>query len=164
MKKILLTIFVALLSIIILATPIMATPATKTPVTATSVRTGTASGESWVTNGGIMQFRGYQVVYAVTLNIEGESSLEGTSSNVWNGRLNMKTGEMIIHYNVVWTFPGGSFEGIIQSRLESYPQPYEYYEIHGVLQGTGVFEGQKLNLSYEGSTIDPVWEGFLIRP
>jgi hypothetical protein len=149
---------------IILILPIMAAPATKIPVTATSERTGVVSGESWTTNGGVTHFRDYQVTYDISLNIEGEGSLAGISSNVWNGRVNTKTGKAVLQYNAIWSFPGGSFEGVIQSRLESYPPPYEYYEIHCVLKGTGVFEGQKLMLSYEGTTTDPVWEGFLLRP
>ena len=153
-----------LMAIGLLAPTVMANPSTKTPVTATSVRIGVIPGEKWTTEGGITQIRGQQVTYEVTLNILGESSLVGLSSNVWNGRVNPKTGKMLIHYETVWTFPGGSFEGVIQSQLESSPPPYEYYEIHGILKGTGVFEGQKLTLSYEGSTTDPKWTGILLRP
>ena len=162
-KKIL-VILTTLMTIGLLAPTVMADPSTKTPVTATSERIGVVPGEQWTTNGGIIQIRGQQVTYKVTLNIFGESSLFGLSSNVWNGRVNPKTGKMIIHYETVWTFSGGSFEGVLQSRLESSPPPYEYYEIHGVLKGTGVFEGQKLMLSYEGSTINPEWTGILLRP
>ena len=83
--------------------------------------------------------------------------------NILDGTVNTKTGEAVFHYLVIWTFEGGSFEGVMQSRLESYPQPYEYYEIHCILKGTDAFKGQTLHLSYEGSTIAPVWNGYLLN-
>lgn len=142
----------------------MAAPATKSAVTVTSKPISAIPGEYMMTEGGILQVRGSQATYEITLNIYAESPLVGTSTNVLDGRVNTKTGEAVFHYDVIWTFEDGSFEGVMQSRLESYPQPYEYYEIHCVLKGEGEFEGQTLKLTYEGTTMNPVWTGFIIRP
>ena len=96
MNKKILVILTTLMTIGLLAPTVMADPSTKTSVTATSERIGVVPGEQWTTNGGIIQIRGQQVTYEVTLNIFGESSLVGLSSNVWNGRVNPKTGKMLI--------------------------------------------------------------------
>lgn len=161
-SKIIFAVFIFLL--ISLVSPAIAVPATKTPVTATSVRISAVSGEKWQTNGDIIQVRGNAATYSVTLNIFGQDPLEGISTNILDGTVNMKTGEAVFQYSVTWTFDGGSFEGRMQSQLESYPPPYETYEIHCVLKGSGEFKGQMLHLFYEGTTTDPVWNGYLINP
>ena len=160
-SKIIFSGFIFLL--ISLVSPALAVPATKTPVTATSERINAVSGESWTTTGDIIQVRGNEATYSVTLNIFGQDPLEGISTNILDGTVNTKTGEAVFQYSVTWTFNGGSFEGRMQSRLESYPPPYETYEIHCVLKGTGEFKGQKLHLIYEGTTINPIWNGYLLN-
>ncbi len=60
--------------------------------------------------------------------------------------------EGVFHFHEVWTFgTGNTFEGIAQVKTDG--AGFSKYEAHIVLQGSGIFEGQKLILS---STFPPV--------
>jgi hypothetical protein len=66
------------------------------------------------------------------------------------------------------SFPGGTFVGIRHFKAIGFPPPVmSYMESHMVLQGTGVFKGQTLKLSFEGDPPIPapiVFDGYIIMP
>jgi hypothetical protein len=113
----------------------------------------------------------------VTLNIEGSSTplVLKTSSEI-SLIVNTKTDKGVIHFDmkfakIVDGAEAGSFEGQINGHTltfaylsngyPNYPAQTESY-IHGVLQGTGIYEGQKLTLDGIRVIGKPLaWEGFL---
>lgn len=160
-----LVIAVALMAVAMLATPVMASPAEKIPVTlAFGAPTSDDPEKIWTTNGDIRQVRGVPTSRNIILYIPGELPLYGVDTNTWNGQYNLKTDFAILHYDVVFAFSGGTFEGILTMKIKDYSLPpiFWYYSAHLVFQGTGAFQGQTLMLSYEGP-FALEWTGYLLR-
>jgi hypothetical protein len=149
-----------------LTVPVMAAPATKIEgVTATAMVTQTPNPgfPHMVSDGTISHGKGTSTG-TVTLNIPGQDPLVGDWAGEWISMGNFKKdpAELVIMGKMVWTFTGGTFEGIIQRLIIGWPVPL-YFEDHMVLQGTGDFKEQTLKLSYEGAP-PPVAEGYLVIP
>jgi hypothetical protein len=166
LNKKVLVIAVALMAVAMLATPVMASPAEKIPVTLNfSPPTPLAPPEkTWTTNGDILQIRGLPTSYNIILTILGEPPLFGVDTNTLNAQHNLKTDVRILHYDVVWTFSGGTFEGRLTLKIHnnSLDPIFWYYSAHLVFQGTGAFEGQTIMMSYEGP-FALEWSGYLLR-
>ena len=113
----------------------------------------------------------------VTINIEGYSSpmILKTTSEI-TLVINTKTDDGVIHFDmkfakIVDDTEVGAFEGQVNGHTITYayaPNGYPIYPaqtesyIHGVLQGTGIYDGQKLAL--DGTRVIGkalTWEGIL---
>jgi hypothetical protein len=165
LNKKVLVIAVVLMAAAMLATPVMASPAEKIPITLNfGLPTYGDPEKIWTTNGDIFQVRGRPSSYNIILTIQGEPPLVGVDTNTFNGQHNLKTDVKILHYDVVWTFEGGTFEGRLTLKIENnlLGPMYWYYSAHLVFQGTGAFEGQTIMLSYEGP-FALEWTGYLLR-
>ena len=175
LKKKILVASVALVFAAMMAAPVMAAPATKiegvTAILEAAIVPDPAS----------LRMVGHNIVFnkgtgagIITLNIPGMTDpLIGTSSSTWSAMARWTDfpnpdpeATNVVRGNVVYTFPGGTFEGMTHAKskgLPPIPLPGFYVEYHMVLQGTGDFEGQTLKLSYAGAQ-PPVFEGCLIIP
>lgn len=166
MKKSIFVIVCVLLAFAALSTPVMAAPAEKIPATLNfGVPTPMGLPEkTWTTKGEVLQIRGIPTSYIIILTIQGEPSLIGVDTNILNAQHNLKTDVRILHYDVVWTFSEGTFEGILTLKIQnnSLNPIFWYYSAHLVFQGTGAFNGETLMLSYEGP-FALEWEGFVLR-
>jgi hypothetical protein len=120
----------------------------------------------WMTNGGITQVRVAQQVFdPIFLIIGNDPPYKGTSSNVFDIVINLKTRVANFRGNVEFTFDNvvGGFAGRIEMKLfyeQGNPVPYGM-SIHTVLQGFGYFEGQTLMLSYDGP--GGPWTGYCLK-
>lgn len=159
----------ALLMLLAAVAPVMAEPAKKVPVTGTSTAVWYPGpdAEYWITDGGILQFRGLKTAGMTTINIPGSPSLVLKTSGDLFGMVNFKTGDGVMHCKSVWKYPAvgtvvGTFEGeFTADTTGGYPATYS--TMHCVLQGTGIFEGQTLMLSGEMTPPAPgLMEGFLL--
>ena len=166
MKKKFLLLLVSVLAVAILAVPVMAKPATIEEVTVAAVVTQTPDDgfPRLVSHGTIGHTKGTSFG-TVTLTIDGVPM-----GGVWAGEFitagNFKKdpAEIVIRGKLIWTFTGGTFEGIIQRTIIGYPPgPSSIFIDHAVLKGTGDFKGQTLKLSFEG-TPPIIQEGYLIIP
>jgi hypothetical protein len=100
-----------------------------------------------------------------TTPISGTYRDEITGMRVWNvpgGVEHSRLYEGVYHFKEVWTFPGGTFEGIAQ--VQTHGPSFTVFESHIVLQGTGVFEGQKLYLSLQRPPTPTSYFGELLIP
>jgi hypothetical protein len=94
----------------------------------------------------------------------GTPAYVGTTSSIIEMLVNLKTGEGPIKYEMTWTFTGGTFEGNINGKIIA-PTPTANImtDLHGVLQGTGVFEGQTIQLEGSRPTGQPfTWTGTIL--
>ncbi len=94
----------------------------------------------------------------------GTPAYEGTTSSVIMWNLNLKTGEGPIKYEMTWTFRGGTFEGNIDGTMIALsPTANIMTGAHGVLHGTGIFEGQTVILRGERPQGQPfTWTGTIL--
>lgn len=97
-----------------------------------------------------------------------EETLVGISNYVRRTVENLETGVIIYISDVVWSYPGGAFEGKFIYQLTRLPSPatpgdWPMKVLSCVLQGTGVFKGQTLILSFEGIVRGSVLTGYLYR-
>jgi len=166
-KKIALLIF-GLIVTSILITPVIAASPKKIPATArTYAQVNSEPEKEWETEGGILHEQGIVRTGNVMLNVQGQAPLIGTEMEALDIVENTKTGKTVVHsQKLVFTFEGGYFEGVKQSR-EFNALPLEFtLEQHVVLQGFGAFEGQTLMLTQYWSLAmwpnPPVYEGFLL--
>ena len=168
-KKIIVLVatFFALTMLII---PVMAVSPKKVPAIAISIPAGPTGDpiKMWTTNGDVLQIREREANYIMPLLKIGDDVYTGTSSNIYNAQGNLKTGELKIHYDAIWTIneKDGGFKGKIQTSLTGWnpgpPVVYENAIIHCVLHGFGEFEGWKLMLTADYS-VDFAWTGYCLK-
>ena len=166
MKKILM-LAISLLTLAMLVTPVMAEPTNGQKVTATLVPGDMDSlgwDRRWRTDGDIRQTRGHSInYYPITLTIGDDDPYEdGTSSNLANDVLNLKTYWLISRDYAQFTFPSavGGFEGNVWMKVHIFTG---WYSLHCVLHGFGDFEGQTLMLSYAGPGEGSLWTGYCLK-
>ena len=169
MNQKILAFAVAFVTVALLTAPVMAKPAQRIPVTVVLSNVGQDPYEKqWLTNGGIVHNIGGPRWGTAILTIEGHDPLEGTYSELANSNLNTKTGALITcdrEGKTVLTFDDGSFEGKIHHFITL---DAGWLVIarrkHGVLQGSGVFEGCTLTISQDWELGDgtPTYTGFLL--
>ncbi len=160
-------LFAMLFSMLIMVAPALAEPAQKIPVTVETFGGTNVPSETRETNGGIIHQEAIRAGN-VRLTIDGQAPIIGTYSEFVHITINTKTGEVMIQNSDVLTFPGGSFEGIKQTRQETAgPTTVLAVEQHAVLQGSGAFNGQILMISMDWVQGDPLprlYSGFLLIP
>jgi hypothetical protein len=176
LKKKILGIFGCLLVSAMLTIPVMASPATRIEGVTASIETVTAN--DWrIVDHDIWQLFDGTASGEVTISIPEKPDLTGIYEGEWHGKIKsgpmagmMQWPEAECHYNsrMVWTFAGegttGTFEGTRHAKAIGFPPTVcSYIEIKMVLYGTGDFQGQILELSYEGA-LPSVLEGSLLIP
>jgi hypothetical protein len=152
--------------------PVMAASPKKIPVTAITSNQVTGLPEKeWTTDGGIIHQQGRLRTGVITLTIDGQAPLVGVLSELMDFTTNTKIGELkACAHKCVFTFAGGSFEGVKTLRMTSDPvtKAILEQEQHAVLQGSGAFEGCTLMLSQDWELTSPpvpkVYTGFLLIP
>lgn len=169
MNKKMLVVFVSLFTLALLTIPVMSAPATKieeVTVTAVVTQTPNEGFPRLVSHDTIGHTKGTSTG-TVTINIPGQ---QDPLVGVWNGefvtrgKFSLDPAEVLIRGKLVWTFPGGTFEGIVQRMIIGYPPgPSSIFIDHAVLHGTGDFRGQTLKISFEG-TPPIIQEGTLLIP
>ena len=172
MKKTVLMIFVALTAAAMLATPVLAAPTNgqKVPIIIKFISPQTiVKGESWTTNGGVIQRRGYVVGFNVELDVDGAPAIFGSAVVERDvGMANVPKNEMMLwHEEYVISFPteGGGFEGTSVEHYTDFVSVSSYnLEIHFVLHGTGAFEGQTINAWRTGPAGPEGATGYLLKP
>jgi hypothetical protein len=168
---------ITLLAIAMLANPVIAVSPKKIPVTATaqvipgSIDRSDPDYRNEVNEGGVRQWRALLSQESVELFIgDSQNSIPFTASIEMDGRWKTISNQ-VNHVNVVWTNTAcdGGFEGVLQWKiLYEGPAGPEAGTWHGVLQGWGTYEGQKLQLEgfwNGGPTKGPsTYTGFLLIP
>ena len=155
----------------------MAAPAIRIEgVTLTALLTITDEGVGRLVDHGILTSRETIMAGSVILAIPGQAPIEGTYTGEINGWVKLGhsppgpflEAESMYSGKVELSFTGGTFVGIRHFKAIGYPPPVtSYMESHMVLQGTGVFKGQTLKVSFEGDPPLPgpiTFEGYLITP
>ena len=172
MNKKVLGVVVALLTLAMLATPVLALPTQglKLPARMLILGLEITPVADRTTNGGILIISETVTYPLILLIVDGEAPLAGTVVSFVNSVDNTNKFKKVAQYDLVMSFaaPEGGFEGNAEARLTSMYSPDWMLYIHCVLQGFGYFEGQTLQLSYNGPlTFDPVagaWTGYILKP
>jgi hypothetical protein len=162
-------IIVAVLAMILLAmmfaaVPVMAKP-TVTTIKAIQQNTSTVIGDTWTTNGGIIQSRDVINQGTITLynpSTAGSPTYTFNHYNIYNRMQNPDKLRSVVLVDVCWNYivngiTLGTFEGQIQwNFVDGVPQA------HGVLHGTEMFEGQQLMFWKDNTQPGIVWVGTLM--
>jgi hypothetical protein len=159
-------LFLAVLPLLILSSIPLVLAESAQRVSVTAVTFNQVMGEperDWTTDGGIIH-RVLTRTGNVKLTIDGQTPIVGTLTETVHTMINTKTGEMIIqNLECTWTFPGGSFEGVKQTRVTgSSPDVVDEMWQHAIFQGSGIYEGCKLMLSVEAPPFPPTYRGTML--
>jgi hypothetical protein len=130
-------------------------------VPASSILTGPPTiipGETWVTDGGIVQIRGQQIIHSALTTI-GSTTYTVYVNAVIDATFNTETGEFNSRIDDVWYIgsqgsPNG-FAGRTEAKwfgVTTLPPTTSanWLTEHMVLQGFGSFEGQTIMMSHDG--------------
>ena len=172
MNKKVLILALSLLMLMFAVAPVMADPTNgqKVPITITFTSPKTiVTGESWRTNGDVIQRRDYVVTYKVELDVDGAPPIFGSAVAERDpGMANVPNNEMLLwHEKYVISFPteGGGFEGTSVQHYTDFVSMSSYnLDIHFLLHGTGEFEGQTINAWREGPAGPGGATGYLLKP
>lgn len=177
MNKKALMLTITLLAVAMLATPMVGTTQAcrhrqrgfeKVPVSHTATRTSaTPSTKNWTICDKFIIKYGATENRSVILNLPDES-LVGTGYSDIKTIKNLETDVLIVFYDQVWTFLGGTFKGKIILEIRNHsggPTAWDYTVVYCVLRGTGAFKRQTVILSYEGPFLFGAeeWTGFLFK-
>ena len=177
MKKKMLGIFASFLFLVILITPALASPTkgNKVGITLTWTETNTVYLEQKIV-GNTMHFH-INVYWDVELAIDGRPTLNGTAftDRDLTVVLQKDGGRLVIgdYYELSFPDEEGGFEGNAAIMLTGYipiePPIWEKSKGHGLLHGTGAFEGQTINGGNHWIPFDPfaeshIWTGYLLKP
>ena len=102
-----------------------------------------------------------------TTEATGTPTYQGTTNSIIMWNLNLKNDyQGVIKFEMTWTLPEGTFEGnIIGEMYAPLPNVNVLTGLHGVLHGTGIFEGQTLMLQGARPLGQPfTWTGTIIIP
>jgi len=164
-RKIILIGMIALM--LTLVAPALAEPAQRIQVTVETSGGSNIPSETHQTNGGIIHQEAIRTGN-VKLTIDGQTPIVGTYSETVHITINTKTGDVVLQNSDVLTFPGGTFEGIKQTRqVTAGPTTILSIEQNAVFQGYGTFDGQKLMISMDWAQGDPtprLYTGILLIP
>jgi hypothetical protein len=166
-KKILVAAF-ALLFLAVLAIPVMAEKPTITSIKAVQTGGVSPADKMWTTNGNVSQSRGFMNNGTVKLYIPDSSSSPAylfNLSSVFDATTNTKQPQVRMRVDAEWILYDedenilGTFKGELLYHGSTIPTA----EVHGVLQGTGVFKGQTLKLERAVGVSPLTWVGTLIE-
>jgi hypothetical protein len=161
----LLVLIATLMILAMLATPALAKTAQKVSFTATQVpnRLAPPQGEDyriWDTEGGTHHVRNGVGAGTITLMIEGQDPMPGTTSSEVMMNTRVDAGG-VIKFDMTWTFEDGEFEGNIVGMITS---PVSIEATHGVLQGTGAYKGWTVLLDGYVNMGPFTWSGTIVMP
>ena len=167
MNKKILILSLGLLLLLSFLAPVMATsknksPATATPTTNIPVMTTI---DLTYTKGGIEKFA-ITMGGAITINLnDGEGDVFGTYVDICSGTYNPRSNKGVYIFEEVWTFAEGTFVGTAHIKTEGtlFMGSYTRMTCHIVLHGTGVYEGQILNLRSDQAGGYPVYTGYVLK-
>jgi len=171
------TIAVLVLSIVLAIAPVMA-QAEKATITIIQLPNAVQPSPTEDTN--IFDTNGY-IHHAFNVPTAGTAKLwinsappaaptyTATTTSVNDINLNMKTGQGDSTAKVTYNLGTGTFEGVICGKISGPPftMGLQYYEInyHGVLHGTGQFEGQTMMLDGVKALGQPlIYTGTILTP
>jgi hypothetical protein len=166
MKK--LRLFIVPLLVVLLfmlIVPVLANPPTVTAIKAIQLGSPSAPEDTWTTNGGIVQNRGVIVTGTIKLFIPSTAASPTyifAQNNLYNSMTNPDIRHITIRVDAEWKYPAsgtttGTFEGQIEwNVVDGVPQA------HGVLHGTGIFDGQQLMFWKDNAQTGVVWVGTLM--
>jgi hypothetical protein len=171
-KKILVMTF-ALMFVAVMAAPVMAEPTKgqKVPARFRVIPPPdvTDAGYSWFTKSGVFHGRGHTETYSAKLNISGTVYDAFLVSVVKVGMWNPKQRTMAAHTEEIVYIPSeGSSNGFSGMGILKFygwdwtTQMWTSQKIYHVWHGFGSFEGQKLQLSYEGP-INVIVTGYCLK-
>jgi hypothetical protein len=163
-RKIILISVLTLLLLTVTVAPVLADSPKKIPATA---RTYNQSNDETnerevITNGGIDHSWNVIRTGMVDLTIDGQPKITGNLYEVADQVLNTKTGEIVVHFSpCIWSFSGGSFEGVKQAHFRIDPDGNVIFTQHLVFHGTGIFEGYTLIME---RPLTGGYVGYLLEP
>ena len=166
-KKAVLVLAVALLAVAMLAAPVLAAKPTVTPIKAEQVLTSTPTWEKQWISDGILHRKNVYVEGIIRLYIP-STAVSPTYVMAFHNTYDLsatgdETGPTTIRVDANWiyTVDGevmGTFEGQINWNVNG------PFIAHGLLQGTGVFEGQTLKFWEDLDPAPPtIWLGTLLE-
>ena len=164
---------VAILMLLSMVSPVLAEPAQKFSVSLETKGSMITPADTRTTNGGIMYSVGGARGGPVYLRIDNGPKITGEYIETAISITNTKTGESVTSFHkMVCDFPGGSFEGTKVARTSSEiidgKPVIVAMEQHGVLHGSGIYEGQTLKIGYDWVLTTPpvpkIYTGVLIVP
>ena len=162
MNKKILILSLSLLMVISVV-PVMAISKHKLPATATPTSSipDPSTIELTYTKGGIEKLA-VTMSGSITLN-----SNPGTYVDICVGTYNPRSDKGVYTFEEVWTFDGGTFVGTAHVKTEGtlWMGAYTRMTTHIVLHGTGVYEGQILNLRSDQTVPGgfPVYTGYWLK-
>ncbi len=155
----------ALLMMFVAVAPVMADKPTVTAIKAVQVGAFMPPpGKVWTTGSGILQVRDFLNVGTVKLYVPDSSSVPTyvfKLNNLASLTRNSDNETAIIRVSAEWIYPvSGTTQGTFEGQIEwNYNGPHV---AHGLLHGTGVFEGQKLSFWVDTTFVGNVtWVGTL---
>lgn len=173
MKKKILAITTLLVITVVLTTPVFAVPTAgqKVAVTITWSKWTVVTQDPITTPGGIVQNR-IEGTWDVEIAIDGGPTYTGTSDTIRYLTVVPKEGgaDLVLKeiYDISIDSESGGFEGsgLIIIKVWIPPAgPYEKAKAHGLLHGTGSFEGQTINAGHSWVPPGPIqWMGYLLKP
>jgi hypothetical protein len=166
-KKKILGVFGCLLIVAMLTTPVFADPTKgqKASITLRWFRTDRLTVDEWWSNG--VRHRHVHVWWNVVLEIDGGPTLLGTAFTERDAvRVMQSDGpNNVLNDYYMLTFDGGGFEGNALILTQNVGTPTFRVKAHGLLMGTGDFEGQTINAGHHWvAGGPPVWTGYLLKP
>lgn len=167
MSRNLLIIAIAIFATSILATPVLANPAQRITFTATQTPNMVLPppGEDfklWTTQGDTIHQRNAFGAGTIELSFAGQT-LSGPTSSIIDANVIANVGGPI-KFDMTWTLEGGTFVGNINGKGVT---QQTFIDLHGTLQGTGVYEGWTLLLQGEKPNPGPTpfyWTGIIVIP
>lgn len=138
--------------------PVLASPVEKIPFTAvvTGYKPQPPQGEDYrktTTNGNTIHIinqigAGTVKLWLGTTTTTGTPTYEGTWTTTFKMNINLNIdGIGPVQYKMIWTFPDGTFEGnILGTMVAPTPTSLGLINLHGILHGTGFFDGQKITI------------------
>ncbi len=162
-------VMLATLSLFLVATaiaPVLAQPAQRQSFTATQkpnlVQPPSPDLVSFISEGNILHYRNAIGAGTISLTIDSQTPISGTTSSIISVNRNLDTGIGDIKFQMTWTFSDGTFEGNILGEVTG---PNVYPTLHGVLQGTGAYEGWTVILDGSKALGQPFqWTGTIEMP
>ena len=168
-KKILI-LSLGLLMLLSFFAPVMATSKHKLPATAepTTNLPDFTTIELTYTKGGIEKFA-LNMSGEITLTLNG-GDIFGTYVDIISGTYNLRSNKGVYIFEEVWTFAEGTLAegtfvgtGHIKTEGTLVFEAYTRMTAHIVLHGTGVYEGQILNLRSDQPGGYPVYTGYWLK-
>ena len=164
-KKILILSLSLLMVISVVLVIVMTQSEQKLPATAEPTNSipdmGTLDVE---TDNGIVTLNFLNMTGPITLTLD-ETVIEGTFVDICAGTYDPGTNKGVYTFEEVWTFDGGTFDGTADVETEGNLLGGQYTRMTTqiILHGTGVYEGQTLDLSSDEAGGFPCYTGYWLK-